>query len=296
MSRHDHDRRTPWRRAAFGLGPDVRSSIAAVGLLLVLAVTAACAQAPVASLDAGIVAEASSNATPTTSFMQPPMPAPREPTVIPTLPSASDGSSSSANPDQVLRHGDRGTEVRQLQQRLISLGYWLGVPDGEYGDLTQQAVLALQKAAGLTRDGVLGARTRAALHQQVQPKPHRAVGSGVEVDLDRQLLLFVVNGVPKLIVNASTGSGATYFQEGVDQVAVTPTGRFTVFREVNGQDTGPLGPLWRPKYIFGGVAIHGYSSVPAYPASHGCIRVSNSAMDHLWSSGALPIGSSVWVY
>lgn len=292
MSRYDHDRRTPRRRDAVGLGPGVRSSIAVVGLVLVLAVTAACAQAPVASLDAGIVAEESSGPTPTTSATHTPMAAPS----APTLPSASDASSRSSNPGQVLRHGDRGPEVRQLQQRLISLGYWLGVPDGEYGDLTQQAVLAVQKAAGLTRDGVLGARTRAALHQQVQPKPHRAVGSGVEVDMDRQLLLFVVNGVPTLILNASTGSGATYFQDGVEQVAVTPTGRFTVFREVNGQDTGPLGPLWRPKYIFGGVAIHGYSSVPAYPASHGCIRVSNSAMDHLWSSGALPIGSSVWVY
>ena len=296
MSGHDHDRRTLWRRAAVGLGPGVRSPIAAVGLLLVLAVTAACAQAPVASLDDGIAAEASSSPTPTTSFTHTPMPAPSEPSVIPTLPSTSDSSSGSSNPDQVLRLGDRGPQVRQLQQRLISLGYWLGVPDGRYGDLTQQAVLALQKAAGLTRDGVLGARTRAALHQQVQPKPHRAVGTGVEVDMDRQLLLVVVNGVPKLILNASTGSGATYVQDGAEQVAVTPTGRFRVFREVNGQDTGPLGPLWRPKYIFGGIAIHGYSSVPAYPASHGCIRVSNAAMDHLWSSGALPIGSSVWVY
>ena len=296
MSGHDHDRRTPWRRAAVGLGPGVRWSNAAVGLVLVLALTAACAQAPAVSLDAGIVAEAPSSPTPTTSATHTPIPAPSELTVIPTLPSTSDGSSRSSNPGQVLRPGDRGPQVRQLQQRLISLGYWLGVPDGKYGDLTRQAVLALQKAAGLTRDGVLGARTRAALHQQVQPKPHRAVGSGVEVDVGRQLLIFVMNGVPKLILNASTGSGATYFQDGVEQVAVTPTGRFTVFREINGQDTGPLGPLWRPKYIFGGVAIHGYSSVPAYPASHGCIRVSNSAMDHLWSSGALPIGSSVWVY
>jgi len=112
----------------------------------------------------------------------------------------------------------------------------------------------------------------------------------------RQLLLYVRNGVPRLIVNASTGSGAKYFQGGVEQVAITPTGRFTVFREVNGQDNGSLGQLWRPKYIVGGVAIHGYSSVPAYPASHGCVRVSASAMDHLWNSAVLAIGSSVWVY
>ena len=186
--------------------------------------------------------------------------------------------------------------MRELQRRLTSLGYWLGTPDGEYGHLTQQAVLALQKAAGLNRDGVFGPRTRAALHKKVQPQPHRTTGSGVEIDLSRQLLLHVQDGVPTLILNASTGSGTEYFQDGVKQVAVTPTGRFAVYREVDGEDNGPLGALWRPKYIVGGVAVHGYASVPSYPASHGCIRVSLSAMDHLWNFGALPIGSSVWVY
>ena len=60
---------------------------------------------------------------------------------------------------------------------------------------------------------------------------------------------------------------------------------------------GPYGPLYRPKYFAGdGVAIHGYSSVPATPASHGCVRVTNAAIDMLWSSGILPIGTAVWVY
>jgi peptidoglycan hydrolase-like protein with peptidoglycan-binding domain len=186
--------------------------------------------------------------------------------------------------------------VRDLQRRLVALGYWLGPPDGQYGHLTEQAVLALQKAAGLTRDGVLGARTRAALDAHVPLQPRRTSGSGVEIDLKRQLLMYVEEGVPTLILNASTGSGAAYRQNGVAQVAVTPTGKYTVYREVNGQDPGPLGELWRPKYIVRGVAIHGYPRVPAFPASHGCIRVSNPAMDHLWTAGLLPIAGSVWVY
>jgi hypothetical protein len=36
--------------------------------------------------------------------------------------------------------------------------------------------------------------------------------------------------------------------------------------------------------------------VPAEPASHGCARVSNPAIDFLWNSGAIPIGTAVWVY
>jgi peptidoglycan hydrolase-like protein with peptidoglycan-binding domain len=186
--------------------------------------------------------------------------------------------------------------VQSLQRRLASLGYWLGDADGDYGQLTVQAVMALQKAAGLQPDGVYGSRTRAALDDQTQPRPRRVAGTGVEIDLRRQLLIYARSGVPNLILNASTGSGATYRQDGLDQVAVTPTGRHTVYREVDGPDVGPLGELWRPKYIVGGVAIHGYSTVPAFPASHGCIRVSIPAMNHLWEGEMVPVGSSVWVY
>lgn len=36
--------------------------------------------------------------------------------------------------------------------------------------------------------------------------------------------------------------------------------------------------------------VHGYENVPPYPASHGCVRVTIEAMNHLWETGALPIG------
>jgi hypothetical protein len=42
--------------------------------------------------------------------------------------------------------------------------------------------------------------------------------------------------------------------------------------------------------------VHGFTSVPALPASHGCVRVSISAMNMLWADGLIPIGTSVWVY
>jgi lipoprotein-anchoring transpeptidase ErfK/SrfK len=46
----------------------------------------------------------------------------------------------------------------------------------------------------------------------------------------------------------------------------------------------------------GGIAIHGDSSVPAHPVSHGCVRVSNQAIDWIWATGSDPIGTPVWVY
>jgi lipoprotein-anchoring transpeptidase ErfK/SrfK len=72
---------------------------------------------------------------------------------------------------------------------------------------------------------------------------------------------------------------------------------FSVLRQVDGYDPGPLGQLYRPKYFTEtGVAVHGYSDVPPYPASHGCVRVSNAAIDYIWANNILPIGAAVWVY
>ena len=72
-----------------------------------------------------------------------------------------------------LQFGDSGSSVRRLQERLSELGYWLGPPNGVFGDSTQQAVYALQKAADLSRDGVVGTRTVFALASGVVPKPRR---------------------------------------------------------------------------------------------------------------------------
>jgi lipoprotein-anchoring transpeptidase ErfK/SrfK len=58
---------------------------------------------------------------------------------------------------------------------------------------------------------------------------------------------------------------------------------------------GSLGVLYRPRFFIRGVAVHGYSSVPNYPASHGCVRVTNQAMDMLWATNAMPMGSTVVV-
>ena len=71
---------------------------------------------------------------------------------------------------------------------------------------------------------------------------------------------------------------------------------FRVFRRVNGWDRSPLGTLYRPQYFNGGIAVHGYTSVPSTPASHGCVRVSLPAMDNLWGVGGIQVGTSVLVY
>jgi peptidoglycan hydrolase-like protein with peptidoglycan-binding domain len=199
--------------------------------------------------------------------------------------------------DGTLEHGEAGDEVAALQARLGELGYWLGNPDGTYGQLTRQAVMAFQKAEGLGRDGVAGPATQSALAAAGQPAPLDPSGSHLEIDLARQILLVVVDGQTQWVINTSTGSGEAYAAPGGGSaVAATPPGTYAVRREIDGLREAPLGTLYRPKYFNGGIAVHGAGQIPAHPASHGCARVTNSAMDLLWSSGVATIGTPVIVY
>ncbi len=197
----------------------------------------------------------------------------------------------------MLRAGDKGEDVLALQKRLSAAGYWLGSPDGVFGGLTVQAVYAAQKAAGLGRDGVVGPRTMKAVTDAVRPRPKTTSGNAVEIDLQRQIIMIVRGGRLTYTLNTSTGSGQTYQSAGGGTaVAHTPTGTYAVFWQIDGPDNAPLGLLWRPKFFTGGYAVHGSGSVPPYPASHGCARVSNPAMDMIWANGLMPIGTKVLVY
>jgi peptidoglycan hydrolase-like protein with peptidoglycan-binding domain len=198
--------------------------------------------------------------------------------------------------DGTLELGEGGDAVMALQQRLHDLGYWMGEPDGSYGQLTRQAVMAFQKYEGLGRDGVAGPATQERL--AVANRPTARGGGGLEIDLDRQVLLVVASGGQvQWVINTSTGNGDAYDSpSGGTGIARTPAGQFAIQREVDGVREAPLGTLYRPKYFTGGIAIHGSGSIPAQPASHGCARVTNSAMDMLWSSGAAALGTPVWVY
>ena len=196
----------------------------------------------------------------------------------------------------MLGEGSTGLRVLTLQRRLLSLRYWLGPANGTFGDSTEQAVYALQKAAGLSRDGIVGPNTEAALRKGVKPRPRPASGRIIEVDLQDDIVMFVTNGKLDWAFNTSTGGGYAYCSGGSCAVANTPVGHFTVYSEVDGLVVDSLGELWRPKYFDAGFALHGDSYVPPVPVSHGCVRLSNEAIDWIWSQGLAPIGTSVWVY
>jgi N-acetylmuramoyl-L-alanine amidase len=190
-----------------------------------------------------------------------------------------------ATSQPVLRTGSRGAAVVTLQRRLVALHYDIGAVDGSFGSQTFHGVVAFQKVNGLTRDGVVGPRTWAALAHPVIPRPRRTFsGISVEVNITRQVLYLARNGAVIRILDASSGKSST----------PTPLGNFTIQRRIDGWRQSSLGLLWRPNYFFRGYAVHGSTSVPAYPASHGCVRVTIASMNRLWS--VLKIGMPVSLY
>jgi peptidoglycan hydrolase-like protein with peptidoglycan-binding domain len=222
--------------------------------------------------------------------------APSQPTKPATATKPATPTPSKPPAPKRLRVGAKGPEVTALQQRLTALGYWNGKVDGTFGSLTQQAVFAVQKAAGLGRDGVVGPKTEKALDRGVRPKAKSKNGRVVEISLKRQLLMLVDDGKVTQVFNTATGSNQPYEFEDQTYLAVTPPGHFTVSRQIDGQRDGPLGPLWRPKYFNGGIAVHGAPNVPPYPASHGCARLTNSAINWIWANDKMPLKTKVWVY
>jgi peptidoglycan hydrolase-like protein with peptidoglycan-binding domain len=234
--------------------------------------------------------------TPTRTETRTATPTPTRTSAPPTL--ADDGKE--------LTLGASSPRVLAAQKRLQSLGYFIPEPDGSFGGGTRQAVWAIQKVAGLPRTGKIDAATKRAIDNGVRGNP--TISNGLEINLGRQVMYVVRGGALQRTINISSGNGETFryakkkdkdgkVTEWGTTTAVTPAGSYSIGfeRDYNHKSTLELGSMYRPKYFNGAIAVHGSGSVPAYPASHGCVRVANPAMDWLWSSGMANMGTSVYV-
>ncbi len=198
-----------------------------------------------------------------------------------------------------------GPSAEASQLKLLELGFWLADPNGKFDDTTTQAVMAFQKYFLLRPTGSINAATAYLLERMSIPAAAMTTeGTLAEIDKSRQLLFLVENGITTYVMNTSTGDDRSYEEPDgntpgvmIKGTAVTPAGTFKIDRErPNGWWIGDLGQIYRPKYFVGGVAIHGSMSVPAYPASHGCVRVTVKAMDFIWDNDILLRGTQVLVY
>ena len=74
-----------------------------------------------------------------------------------------------------IKLGSKGSDVKKAQQLLIAKGYSCGTAgaDGDFGAGTYNAVKKFQAANGLEADGIVGAKTWAALLKTEQTKPEQ---------------------------------------------------------------------------------------------------------------------------
>lgn len=116
----------------------------------------------------------------------------------------------------------------------------------------------------------------------------------IDINITEQVLSEVVDGQVAWSTHISTGNGEGYWYEGEWWLADTPRGWFQIYAKDAGWQEGALGWMYSPMYFVGGFAIHGSTSVPDYPASHGCVRVPLDAADYLFDR--IPIGTWVDVH
>jgi lipoprotein-anchoring transpeptidase ErfK/SrfK len=187
------------------------------------------------------------------------------------------------------------TDIREAEQLLSGLGYWTGAIDGKMDTASRNALVAFQKVEGRQTTGLLTRSELEALQNATRPSPIESGYAHVEADLGRQVL-FVVDdgGTVTKVLPISSGNGEEFTSEGWTRRAVTPTGRFKIYRKVEGWRKAPLGDIYYPNYFLGGVAIHGSASIPTRAASHGCIRIPVFAAKEF--SEMIPTGTVVIVH
>ena len=195
---------------------------------------------------------------------------------------------------QKKRAGLTRSEMIEAERRLSELGYWTGTIDGRLDEGTTAAVIAFQKWEGREITGKLTVSELEAIRNGVAPNPRDLGYEHVEVDVDRQVLMLVNEEGSVRVLPVSTGNDKSFMDQGQMSVAYTPRGRFVVYDKTYGWENGDLGSVYYANYISGGVAIHGYLTVPTTPASHGCIRIPMFAARAV--SRLMPVGTIVLVY
>ena len=181
--------------------------------------------------------------------------------------------------------GARGAAVAGMKRRLAALAFHQATLEPAWTSDTFDVVLAFQKAFGLPRTG---SADRATLLRLAKATPLgarvRVKDTHIEIDKTRQILMVVTNGKVTGVIPVSTGATGN-----------TPVGHWHVLWKAPATSTW-LGSaiLYRTLTFHGGFAIHGFSPVPAYPASHGCVREPLWAAD--WTYTQTPVGESVYVF
>ena len=205
---------------------------------------------------------------------------------------ASDGQAAFRTRDETIQvvdwqagQGARGTKVTLLQRGLLKLGFATPVT-GYFDSLTANAVNAFRKTNGMGRDGyaikpVYAMVLRGQGAFRLRYPSSGTHGKHVEFDWSRQVLVLADRGRPYRVYHVSSGKPST----------PTVFGSYRFYRKEPGTNSHGM---VHSSYFIGGYAIHGYASVPNFPASHGCLRVPipNALSIYNW----IDLGDPIYTY
>jgi hypothetical protein len=181
-----------------------------------------------------------------------------------------------------LRRGQCGDVVVGFKKAMRKMGYIAN--DGRcFGGKTARGVLAYRKVNEMTRSMRAG---KGLVKKVFSGKGgynvrYPKAGEHVEAPLSKQVLVFIKDGKPFAIYPISSGKSST----------PTVRGHFEFIRTEPGYNSHGMYYSW---YFYGGYAVHGYNSVPDYPASHGCLRTFISDQPEIYNR--IFYGEDIWVW
>ena len=173
---------------------------------------------------------------------------------------------------RTLAAGSSGPYVKGMLTGLQRLAIRIPGMGSTFSTRVKDSVMAFQKAYRLPRTYVFNAACWRKMDgaRTIRPR-HSRPATHLEVDKTRQILMIVKNGKVFGLIAVSTGATGN-----------TPEGSFRIQQKHPFTTSSYGGILVRTMGFVGNFAIHGYSPVPPYPASHGCVRE--------------PIWACYWVY
>ena len=181
-----------------------------------------------------------------------------------------------------LSRGKCGDVVVGFKKAMRKMGY-ISNSGRCFGGKTARGVLAYRKVNGMTRSSRAG---RGLVKKVFAGRGgyevrHPGAGQHLEAPLSKQVLVFAKGGRPYAIYPISSGTSST----------PTVTGHFSFIRTEPGYNSHGMYYSW---YFYGGYAVHGYESVPDYPASHGCLRTFIADQPEIYER--INYGESIFVF
>jgi len=181
-----------------------------------------------------------------------------------------------------LHQGQCDDVVVGFKKAMRKLGY-IANSGRCFGGKTARGVLAYRRVNGMSQNfhAGKGLVKRVFAGRGGYRVLHPGAGTHLEASLSKQVLVFATGDTPTAIYPISSGKSST----------PTVTGHFTFYLTQPGYNEKGM---YYSFYFYGGYAIHGYSSVPNYAASHGCIRTFIADQPEIFNR--IDYGESIFVF